>query len=70
MLRAEMVHSPKLSHCIEVLCHQGCSAVRGYITRLEEGQSVPHAEDLSYSEKQVLLRELKTVMAVYDARED
>ena len=64
------MNSPKLTHCIEILCHEGCTAVRGYIANLEQGQAVPHAEELSDDEKQILLKELKTVMAVYDARQD
>ena len=64
-----MLNSARLSDCIEVLCNQGCDAVRGYITDLEQGRNIPQSEKLSHNEKSMLLRELKTIMAVYDARD-
>lgn len=57
-----------LQHCVESLCGDGCLAVNGYIEQLERGGSVPQTESLSYEDRQELLRELKSIMAVYDAK--
>ena len=57
-----------LQHCVESLCGDGCQAVNGYIEQLERGGSVPQTEILSYEERQELLIELKSIMAVYDAK--
>ncbi len=59
---------PKLQQCVESLCGDGCQAVNGYIEQLERGGSVPQTEILSYEERQELLIELKSIMAVYDAK--
>ena len=59
---------PKLQQCAESLCGDGCQAVNGYIEQLERGGSVPQTEILSYEERQELLVELKSIMAVYDAK--
>lgn len=58
----------KLQQCVESLCGDGCQAVNGYIEQLECGGSVPQTELLSYEDRQELLRELKSIMAVYDAK--
>ena len=58
----------KLQQCVESLCGDGCQAVNGYIEQLERGGSVPQTELLSYEDRQELLRELKSIMAVYDAK--
>ena len=58
----------KLQQCVESLCGDGCQAVNGYIEQLEHGGSVPQTELLSYEDRQELLRELKSIMAVYDAK--
>jgi hypothetical protein len=60
--------SPKLQNCVESLCGDGCRAVNGYIEQLERGGSVPQTELLSYEERQELLMELKSIMAVYDTK--
>jgi hypothetical protein len=57
-----------LQQCVESLCGDGCQAVNGYIEQLERGGSVPQTEILSYEERQELLIELKSIMAVYDAK--
>ncbi len=56
----------QLSQCIEALCQCGCDAVRATITAMESGAVVPQVETLSESEQQMVLAELKAVMAVYD----
>jgi len=58
--------SSKIQHCVEQLCAEGCQSVRRDIARLEQGKEIPLIEDLKAEEKQQVLSELKTIMAVYD----
>lgn len=57
-----------LQLCVESLCGDGCQAVNGYIQQLERGGSVPQTELLSYEDRQEVLKELKSIMAVYDGK--
>lgn len=59
---------PKLQLCVESLCGEGCQAVYNYIEQLENGGSVPQTELFSYEERQDVLAELKSIMAVYDGK--
>ena len=62
-----MTHLPqKLQQCVESLCGDGCKAVNSYIEQLERGGAVPQMELLSYEDRQEVLKELKSIMAVYD----
>lgn len=64
-----MVNSEQVSQCIETLCLCGCDAVRATITAMESGAVVPQVESLSEEERQLVLDELRAVMAVYDVRQ-
>ncbi|MFA5529478.1 MAG: hypothetical protein WDA11_02310 [Thiohalomonadaceae bacterium] len=56
------------NECIEALCRSGCAAVRATIQALEQGQDVAQVRGLPSEERRAILEELKTIMAVYDAR--
>lgn len=58
--------TPKLNQRIEAVCQAGCEAVRASIKTLESGHQVALTEDLSREEREQILQELKTIMAVYD----
>jgi len=60
--------SPKLQQCIESLCTEGCRSVYSYIEQLENGGSVPQTDLLTYEERQHVLAELKSIMAVYEGK--
>ena len=51
---------------VESLCQNGCKAVWGYIEELEAGRHLPDTEGLDEVERQLVLTELKEIMAVYD----
>lgn len=55
----------KVDHCVELLCDRGCRAVWGIIRSLEAGEELPETSSLSADERRAVLRELKSVMAVY-----
>lgn len=53
---------------VERLCHQGCRRVRAVIQCLRRGGAVEGTAHLTGSERARLLRELESIMAVYDRR--
>jgi hypothetical protein len=58
----------QINQCVDALCQCGCDAVRATIEAMELGAEVPQLETLDHEERNVVLEELKAVMAVYDAR--
>lgn len=56
---------PKIAHCIEVLCQKGCKEVSLIILALERGEVMAETQELDENELQVVLQELKSIMAVY-----
>lgn len=60
-------NSLKVNQRIEAVCEAGCEAVRASIQTLESGHQVALTENLSTEETQQVLRELKTIMSVYDS---
>lgn len=59
-------NSLKVNQRIEAVCEAGCEAVRASIQTLESGHQVALTDDLNTEEAQQVLRELKTIMSVYD----
>lgn len=55
----------KLTHYLEVLCQSGCDTVNATIEAMENNQPISITHDLNPDERQILLRELKSIMAVY-----
>lgn len=56
---------PKIAHCIEVLCQKGCKEVSLIILALERGEVMAETQELNENERQAVLQELKSIMAVY-----
>lgn len=50
------------------VCEQGCTYVRLLIQQLETGAVIAETAALSPAERQAVLAELKSIMAVYDLR--
>ena len=59
----------QVNQCVDALCQCGCDAVRATIEAMEVGADVPQVETLNSEEREVVLHELKAVMAVYDSRD-
>jgi len=55
----------KIAHCIEALCQKGCKEVSRIIHALERGEAMAEAQELNEDERQEVLHELKSIMAVY-----
>jgi hypothetical protein len=55
----------KISACIETLCEKGCREVTRVIGTLEQRGAVEEAATLTDDERNAVLVELKSIMAVY-----
>ncbi len=58
----------RINHCIESLCELGCEQARKTINTLEAGNTVAQTANLNSHQRQLVLHELKAIMAVYDER--
>ena len=56
----------QLQQIVDALCHDGCKAVSRYISEMEAGSYPEQMQSLSNNQKQAVLAELKSIMAVYD----
>lgn len=60
------INNKKLQLIIEQLCTDGCERVNEIIGILEHQGSTKETNQLSKQERDVILLELKTIMAVYE----
>lgn len=56
----------KLAEYLEIVCQSGCEAVNATIKAMENNQPTAVTEELSPEEKEMVLRELKSIMSVYN----
>lgn len=63
--RAQPTSQDRIDLVMESLCGQGCKAVWGVIATLESGRALPQTDGLDPEELELLLAELKSIMAVY-----
>jgi hypothetical protein len=56
----------KINHCIETFCYRGCREVTRIIGVLERGEALTETDALGEAERGEVLRELRSIMAVYD----
>ncbi len=62
------MNQQKVNQAIEAICKTGCTSVNAVIATLEAGQTAEGLEDLNRAERDLLTRELKAIMAVYEGR--
>ena len=55
-----------MEQALDVICALGCERVRAYIRALENEQTRLEYQSLAVRQRILLLRELRTIMAVYD----
>lgn len=58
----------KIDRCVETLSLRGCAKVCEVIRLLEEGTPLSETTELTEDEREAVLNELKSVMAVYAER--
>jgi hypothetical protein len=59
---------PELQTVVDHLCEDGCKAVTQYIDEIEKGDFPAPMRNLNPQQCQVVLAELKSIMAVYTRR--
>ncbi|TNF32618.1 MAG: hypothetical protein EP315_09360 [Gammaproteobacteria bacterium] len=57
-----------ISQALEAICHLGCKEVNDIIESMKNGVCPQQASHLSALEKDLLLEELKNIMAVYERK--
>ncbi|MDH5612018.1 MAG: hypothetical protein OEY66_06135 [Gammaproteobacteria bacterium] len=55
----------KLQHIIENICSTGCERVYEIIAIMERRESIEETSQLNSQESEIVLQELKNIMAVY-----
>ena len=63
-----MINNQKVIRAVENICSSGCVSVNAIILTLEAGKKIEGTEDFTDAEINELKNELKSIMAVYDAR--
>ena len=63
-----MINNQKVIRAVENICSSGCVSVKAIILTLEAGKKIESIEDFTDAEINELKNELKSIMAVYDAR--
>ncbi|MBI5752395.1 MAG: hypothetical protein HZA59_09665 [Hydrogenophilales bacterium] len=58
----------KIEQAVTLICDQGCVRIRMLIQLLETGAAIQETTELDEAERQAVLAELKSIMAVYDLR--
>lgn len=62
------MNSQKIEHTIHLIFDQGCVRIRALIQILETGAAIQETTELNEAERQAVLAELKSIMAIYDLR--
>lgn len=59
---------PEIEAAIDAICLLGCDVVSAYIGALQNGEIRPHYQTLDAAQRIRLLRELQSIMDVYEDR--
>ncbi len=57
-----------LQSIVDTICERGCAEVNHCIDALQQGKTDGLTQSLSATEQQIVLRELKCIMAVYEQK--
>ncbi|MCK5719153.1 MAG: hypothetical protein KAH84_04290 [Thiomargarita sp.] len=60
-----MTNNKPVELCLEQICQLGCRAVNNIIEQLEQQQFIDIIKHLNEKQRQILLQELNSIMAVY-----
>jgi hypothetical protein len=63
-----MKNKQLIEECVELICQKGCRSVKQDINLLQRGAILPELEVLDDLARQVVLKELRAIMAVYGDR--
>lgn len=59
------MESVRVTRCVETMCQKGCKALWEDIAALEQGAIPRETKKLDFSERNLVLEELKSIMSVY-----
>lgn len=59
---------PEIETAIDAICLLGCDVVSAYISALQSGETRPQYQALDAAQRNRLLRELQSIMDVYENR--
>ena len=59
-------HADSVEEHVEHICEQGCRVVRKAIEDFDHGQQIADLQNLSHTERDLVMAELKDIMAVYE----
>jgi len=62
------MNQQKIERAVTLICDQGCTRIRVLIQLLETGVAIQETTELNEAERQAVLAELKSIMAIYDLR--
>lgn len=60
------MYSNRVDESVELLCQKGCKALWSDIDKMEQGRILPELQELSARERAEVLKEIKSIMAVYE----
>ena len=60
-----MTNDKHIELSLEHICEQGCRAVNKVINQLKKGEMIEMTRHLNELQQEILLKELKSIMAVY-----
>jgi hypothetical protein len=60
------MYSNRVDESVELLCQKGCKALWNDIDKMEQGKILPELRELSARERAEVLKEIKSIMAVYE----
>jgi hypothetical protein len=60
------MYSNRVDESVELLCQKGCKALWNDIDKMEQGRILPELRELSARERAEVLKEIKSIMAVYE----
>ncbi|MBT9613042.1 MAG: hypothetical protein IV108_07240 [Burkholderiales bacterium] len=62
------MNQQKIEQAVTLICDQGCVRIRVLIRLLETGVTIQETTELDETERQAVLLELKSIMAIYNLR--
>jgi hypothetical protein len=62
------MNQQKIEQAVTLICDQGCVRIRVLIQLLDTGEAIQETIELNEAERQAVLAELKSIMAIYDLR--
>lgn len=70
LIKSEHIDKVKIDNSVDQICIRGCNYVYSTIDKINNNEEVGLLDNFSDSESQIVLEELKSIMSVYQAKND